>query len=189
MALPQQVINQMSNEKPETPGWFSGVLLFAVAIFVVVLAIYFGLLFIYQPYLNNSLNNIQNQVATESQAISSGDETQLLNFYSQTVNLQSLLGSHILFSQFLTWLEHNTQVNVHYTQFTFASNGAVTLTVNADSEADAVQQMQIFASAPDVQNLAIGDVQTSATGWSFPVTLKVNSAVVLPGGTSTSTSS
>src|ERR1035441_315975 len=112
MPLPQQVINQLSREPSETPGWSGGILLFSGALLLIILAVYFGMIFAYEPYLNGEISSVQSQIATLGQTISPGDQANLIAFYSQIANLQSLLHNHVIFSQFLSWLEQNTEAHV-----------------------------------------------------------------------------
>ena len=156
----------------------SGLIFFAAAILIVALAGYFGLLLVYQPYLNNQLSVTQNKVATADQSIASGDQTKLIAFYSQIVNVQALLKKHVLFSRFLSWLEKNTEANVSYSQFSFSSGNQITLAALAKSEADTNQQIAIFESSPYVTKVAISSIAPMTTGglWAFSGTLIMNPA-------------
>ena len=182
MPLPQQVINQLTQEPSATPGWSSGVLVFCGGIFTVVIVIYLGMTFAYEPYLNGKLSNLQGQVRTLSQSVSSDDQTKLITFYSQISNLQSLLQHHVIFSQFLTWLENNTETGIYYTQFSFGSTGQITLTGDAPSEADINQQIAIFESSPQIQKVAVTNVGTSGTAGvsQFTLTILIDPSVVAP---------
>lgn len=179
MPLPQQVINQLSRDPAETPGWSFGVISFSALILVIVVVVYFFLAFIYAPYLNNNLTNVQGKIAALDQSIASGDETQLVNFYSQVVNLRSVLANHILFSQFFDWLAANTEANIHYSQFSFSSGDQITLAGLATTEADINQQVAIFEASPAVQKLAISNIGLSNSNglWTFSATLLMKSSV------------
>lgn len=179
MALPQQVINQLSQEPAETPGWSSGVIFFSGGLLVVTLLIYFFMTLIYEPHLNSEILSTQNQVVQLSQKISPGDQANLITFYSQISNLQSLLQDHVLFGQFLTWLGQNTEANVYYSQLSFASGDQITLTGNAKSEADVNQQVAIFEASPEVEKAVVSTVGLSAsTGlWQFTATLIMSPSV------------
>lgn len=187
MPLPQQVINQLSHDNEKTPGWSSGVLLFSAILFVVVLLIYGFLTFFYGPQLNGNLNTLQGKVATLDQSIASGNETQLVAFYSQVVNLQTVLNNHIAFSQFLTWLQQNTEANISYSQLSFSSGGQISFSGSAPSEADINQQVAIFESSPEVEKFTISNVAASGgTGvWTFSATLIMNPSIFATTPTST----
>lgn len=168
----------MSQEPAKTPGWSSGVLSFSAMILVVIVGIYFALV-AYGSVLNGKVSSVQSQVASLDQSIASGDQAQLVAFYSQIVNLQSVLRNHVLFSQFLTWLQSNTEVNVYYTQMSFASGNQVTLSAVARTEADVNQQIAIFESSPLVAKVGISSVANSNTTglWAFTVVLVMQPSV------------
>ena len=184
MPLPQQVINQLTrDDSTSTPGWSSGVLLFSGAIFIVTLAIYFGMKMVYEPRLNAQVSNLQSNVATLGQSISSSDQTKLITFYSQISNLKALLQRHILFSQFFAWFEKNTEANIYYSQFSFSSGGSggqVIFTGNATSEEAINQQIAIFESSPQVQQVVVTNVgsQGPAGVFQFTATLILNPGVI-----------
>jgi len=183
MPLPQQVINQLTQPgSSSTPGWSSGVLLFCGSIFGLTIFIYLGMAFAYQPYLNGRLSSLQGQVTTLGQTVSSDDQARLITFYSQITNLKSLLQKHVIFSQFLTWLEANTESHVYYTQLSFGLGGQVTLTGNAPSEADISQQVAIYESSPVVQKVAVTNVGTTGAAGilQFTATLLMNPSVIAP---------
>src|ERR1700722_1105334 len=191
MPLPQQVINQLGQEPAQTPGWSSGILFFSGAVLVIILAIYFFLALIYTPYLNNKTNNLESQVAAESQSISSSDAANLVTLYSQVSNLQSTLRNHVIFSQFFSWLEQNTEANVYYNQFSFSSGvgDEVTLTALASSQTDVNQQIAIFESSPEVSSVSISNVGLVTGGnWQFSVSLVMNPSLLVA-STSVPTSS
>jgi Tfp pilus assembly protein PilN len=180
MPLPQQVINQLSREPAETSGWSAGVVFFSGALLVVVLIIYFAMTLGYEPYLNSQISSVENKINTLSQSISSQDQTNLLSFYSQISNLQTLLSQHVFFSQFLSWLDSNTEANVSYTSFSFSSGNEISLTATASSEADINEQIAIFQGSPEVENVAISNVGAatgSGGGFQFSATLLMNPSV------------
>jgi hypothetical protein len=179
MPLPQQIINQLVREPAETRGWLLGAMLFAGGLLLLVLAIYFGMVFAYEPYLSKKIANTESQIATLSQSIPSGDEAGLISYYSGIINLRTLLQQHVAFSQFLAWLEKNTQSNVFYSQFSFGAENQIAITGNAKTQADLTQQIAIFESSPKVQKAVVSNVGISgATGlWQFTATLIMDPSV------------
>jgi len=184
MALPEKVIEQLGRESPKTPGWAYGAMLFGGGIFFLAVVIYAGLTFGYQPYLASALSKTQAQVGVLSNSISPSDQTQLISFYSQISNLQSLLQNHVMATQFFTWLENNTEANVYYQQFSFQSQDMVNLSVSAATEADVNQQIAIFENSPEeVVSVSVPSVGAptlgSKTGWTFNATLTLQPSVFL----------
>ena len=191
MPLPQQVIEQLSHEQTKTPGWSSGILLFSGTILVMILAIYVGLIFGYEPYLQGTIQQTQDQMNALSQSISSSDQAQLLTYYSQVVNLRSLVVNHVLFSQFLTWLEKNTEANIYYTNLDFTSGNNVSLTVFGKTQADVNQQIKLFESSPQVKGVSVDSIlfSPSVALWTFNATLIVQPSLLAwnsAGGSQTS---
>lgn len=176
MALPQQVIDRLSKETPGTPGWSYGLILFGGGVFAITLLVYFGLTLGYEPYLNNQVSQLKTQITTQSNAISTSDQTKLVTFYSEISNVQTALANHVLFSHFVSWLEQNTEANVSYSRMSFASGDQITLEGTAPNETDVNQQAAIFQASPAVTNFSITSVTfTESTNlWQFSVMLTVD---------------
>jgi Tfp pilus assembly protein PilN len=185
MPLPQQVIEQL-NREPETPqGWAAGAVLFSVGILVLLAVIYFGMKFGYEPYLTNQVSQAQNQAIKAGQSISVGDEQQIISFYSQIANLKAALANHVYSSQFLVWLENNTEANVYYQSLDLSSGTRVSIKGIAATEADVNQQIAIFESSSKVTSVVVSSIaaaQSPAKGLEFDVTLTMNPSVFTSGG-------
>lgn len=186
MALPEKVIEQIGRESDNTPGWAPGALVFSGGVLFLAIVIYIGLVFGYNKYLNNQLTATQAKVAAEGNLISPAQQTQLINFYSQISNLQTLLQNHVLPAQFFSWLENNTEANVYYQSFSLTSEDSVTFTALASTEADANQQIAIFESsenASEIQSVSVSNLTAPILGanggWSFSVTLVMKPSVFL----------
>ncbi len=181
MPLPEKVIEQLGRDPSSgTEGWAVGALLFSGGILFLSIVIYAGLSFGYAPYLQSQLTDAQNKVSALDNSISTGEQSQLIDFYSQISNLQALLKNHVLTSQFFSWLEQNTEANVYYQSFTLAAGDRVTLSGVAKSEADVNQQVAIFENSPQVSAVTVSNVtapQLSGSGWDFSATLIMNPSV------------
>lgn len=180
MALPQQVIDRMSQESPKTPGWSLGLLTFSVGIFILVIVIYGGLTYGYEPYIDSQISNTNTQINNLAQSISTSDQNQLITFYSEITNIQTALANHVAVSHFFTWLENHTEANVYFSAFSFSSTDQVILTGYGKTEADVNQQIAIFEAAPEVQSFTVSSLNTSPTNglWQFNITLIMNPAAV-----------
>jgi hypothetical protein len=179
MALPQQVVEQLNQGSRRTPGWSSGILLFSGSILFIILLVYAGLQFGYEPYLNAQLSSFDSQVQKLGQSISASDQANLVTFYSQINNLQSLIKNHVFFSQFLTWLEQHTEANVYYTNMVFSSGAQVALVGIAGNAADVSEQIAAFEAAPEVAAVSLSNVaySSSVNGWIFNVVLTMHPSV------------
>lgn len=181
MALPEKVIERLSREPAETPGWSLGLLVFSGGILLFALVVYFGLTLGYEPYLNGQVATLNGQLNTLARSVSSDDQAKLVTFFSEITNLKTILNNHVVFSRFLTWLEQNTEANVYYTNLSFSSNNLVSLTVMASSESDVNQQIAIFEAAPAVKSATFSGVSNSNTAgkWQFTAALTMDPAAVL----------
>jgi Tfp pilus assembly protein PilN len=174
MPLPQKVIEQLGREKPQTPGWAIGSLLFSGGILFLTIAIYLGLTYGYEPYLQSQITKQTDQVNLLDQSISTADQSSLINFYSQIANLKTLLQGHVISSQFFTWLEQNTEANVYYDSLALGQANHVTLDGIAKTEADVNQQLSIFENSKAITSVNVSNVtfsQQTGGGWTFNVIL------------------
>lgn len=179
MALPQQVVEQLNQGSRRTPGWSSGILLFSGSILFVIFLVYAGLQFGYEPYLNAQLSSFSSQTQKLGQSISLSDQANLVTFYSQINNLQSLIENHVFFSQFLTWFEQHTEANIYYTNMVFSSGDQIALVGIAKTSADVSEQIAAFEAAPEVTAVSLSNVaySSSVNGWIFNVVLTMQPSV------------
>jgi hypothetical protein len=182
MPLPEKVIEQLGQEAPKTPGWALGALFFSGGILFLSVAIYFGLTLGYEPYLQSQLTSVRNQVSTLGNSVSPSDQSQLIDFYSQIANLQTLLQRHVISSQFFSWLEQNTEANVYYRSLALIQGDQVALSGVAASEADVNQQIAVFENSPEVSSVTVSNLTAPSllgSGWTFTVTLVMDPSVFL----------
>ena len=182
MALPEQVVEQLGREPNETQGWAFGAILFSGGILFLVVIIYLGLVYGYQPYLEKQISTTQGQLSTLNNSIAPTDQTNLINFYSQISNLKTLLKKHVLSSQLFTWLEKNTEANVYYQSLALSTGYKVNIIGHAISESDINQQISIFESSPEVKSVSVSNVGLAqgTSGWNFTVLLTMNPSLFLP---------
>jgi hypothetical protein len=182
MPLPEQVIERLGREPSQTQGWALSALFFSGGILFFTIAIYLGLTFGYEPYLQSQLTNTQNQVSALNQSVSASDQSHLIDYYSQIANLKTLLRSHVFSSQFFSWLEQNTEAHVYYQSLSMASGNQVTFSGTAQTEADINQQVAIFENSPGVSSVVVTNVrapQLLENGWSFSAIVTMNQSVFL----------
>lgn len=182
MPLPEKVIEQLGHEPPKTPGWSLGLLTFCGGILLVVLVIWLGMAYGYEPYINQQLTAQADQINKLGQAIAPDDQTNLINFYSQLSNLRTLLRNHTDVSALFPWLEKSTEANVYYTSFAFSQGNQIALTGSAATEADINQQVAIFEASLGVQSVSVSSVSQPAGGaaWQFQATLILSPSLFTP---------
>ena len=115
MALPQKVSDQLARAPARTHGVLSQLLMLCSTLLAISLAVYFGLVFGYRPYLENQIKELNDRIESFTKSVPPEDQARLTSFYSQVVNLKSLLGRHVVTTPFFEWLEKNTQANVYIT--------------------------------------------------------------------------
>jgi hypothetical protein len=179
MPLPQQVIEQLGRETPDSQGWAWDALLFSGGMLFLVVLIYVGLLFGSESYWKGQISTTQDAVKHAAASVSVTDQAQIVSFYSQTANLKTALAGHQFASKFFSWLESNTEANVYYQNLQLSAGGRVALKGSAKTEADINQQLAIFENAPDVSSVSLSGVSVSQTGsgFIFNVVLTMNPSI------------
>lgn len=173
MPLPEQIVDRLSREPIQTPGWSGELLMFAGTIFFVSIAVYLGLAFGYKPYLNGKVSQLDGQIKKFTDEISLSDQEKLISFYSQLSNLGGILRKHVISSPLFDWLEKKTETNIYYTRFSFnpAAN-QLALTGAAKTANDFVEQMQIFQGESAVERINVNSLTASSNGtWQFDLVL------------------
>jgi len=191
MPLPEEVINRLSEDRAPAGGWSSGLLWFAAALFLIVILLYAGITFAYEPYVNGKVSATTDQLNSASQSLTTAQSATLINEYSQVSHLRAMLQNHVLFSQLLTWLSKNTAPNVYYNPFSFGNGAQVTLTVFGKSENDLMQQLAIFEASPDVKSVTISGISLASVSgyWQTTMTLTVNQSLLTAMSTNATTTS
>jgi hypothetical protein len=181
MPLPEKVIEQLGREPSSTHGWAIGALLFSGGILFFAIAMYVGLAFGYEPYVQSQLTAEQNKVSALNQSIPGNDQSQLIGYYSQIANLQVLLQQHTAATKLFSWLEKNTEANIYFQSLSLTTGNQITLTGIGSTEADINQQVAIFENAPEVTLVNVSNVtapQLLGNGWTFNIAIVMNSSVL-----------
>lgn len=179
MALPPQAIEKLIREPSRTQGVYRELLLISGAILGLTIVIYIGLAFGYRAYLKSSLAKVEDQIVKFSAGISQEDRAQIQGFYSQLVNLRTLLAGHTAASPVMALLERTVQPDVYYTKLTMNSNNnqAVLTGVARSLEAIAAQATA-FQGQPEVDRVDFNNAGAQAAGpWQFTVTVYLKPAV------------
>lgn len=184
MPLPQEVINRLSDERPATAGWSSVLLGFAGAILAVVVVGYLVIAFFYKPNVDAQSAAVGREIARVSQSVGADQVASLIAYYSQTDHVRTLLAHHVVFSQFLAWLEKNTEANVSYNSLSFASGNQANLSLLARSEGDINQQLAIYESDPNVLSVSVSNISLAGVSgfWQANVTIVVSPQLLAQSG-------
>ena len=183
MALPQKVLEQLGREPPRTPGWAGQFLMFSGTLFFIAIFVYVGLVFGYRPYLVSEVRKLQDQINVFIEQIPAEEQGKIINFYSQLLNLRSLLSNHAVSSHFFGWVEDNTQANVYYDRFDLnLRTRELRLGGAGKSMEDLNQQFAIFSSRSEVERMNITSVAFSNNAWRFDMSLVFTPGYFRAGG-------
>jgi len=179
MPLPQQVIEQLGREPESSHGWATGAILFSGGVLLFVAAMYLGMKWGYEPYVQGQYDQARNQVSSTTNAISIPDEQRIIGLYSQSANLRMALANHVYVSNLLGWLATSTEANVYYQNFDLSAGNRVSVKGIAKTEADVNQQIAVFENAPSVASVVVSNVSAvqNGAGFQFDVTLTMRPSV------------
>jgi hypothetical protein len=173
MALPPQVIDQLSREPARTPGWSGRLLMFSFTLFFLAAIAWVGLSQGYERYLDSQDKKIQKELDSGSAQIPKDKESSLIGFYSQLDNLKNILDKHVYASNLFGFLEQTTHSNVYFTKLDLNSElNKVTLSGVAKTVKDATEQAQVFQGNEQVKSVILGNLAVLADGtWQFDLSL------------------
>ena len=118
MEYPRTLIEEQL-QRPEDieVGWPWRFLVFAIFIFGLMVVIFLGIRFGYEPYLNKKAQGLDTQISEKNQSLNQVQVDNFVKFYSQVFNFKTLLDKHIFGSNILKFLEENTLKALNYTAF------------------------------------------------------------------------
>ncbi len=183
MALPQKVVDQLSRSPTRTQGALGQLLMLGTILFAVSLAVYLGLAFGYRPYLESEISRLDNKIESFTKSVPPEDQAKLVRFYSQIVNLKSLLGKHVVFSPIFAWIEANTQINTSFGGIAInQKNNQISIDAVSKTLEDVSEQLLVFEKIPEVKEVKISSVsQQENKFWRFNLGLVVDfKSIVTP---------
>jgi hypothetical protein len=176
MALPQTVVDRLTREPANTPGWSSRLLLFSFTIALLMVLLYAGLEYWYLPKLDGDQSRLDQAIQTASNGVPQADQARLASFYSQLANIRTLLGVHIVASPLFAWLERATLPNVYLSRLSLtSSNRQLLMNGAARSMRDIADQITLFQAQPETNRVLVNNVSADANGlWRFDIMLEFN---------------
>ena len=151
---------------------FSGVL-FAFSIFI-----FFGIKFGYTSYLDDQSIKIDQQLESLAKKINEADQEKFIGFYSQIVNLRTVLEKHLFVSNTFKILEKYIIQTVFFKDSSFDVNSnTIQAMGSTDSFNSLAQQMAIFEKAPEITKVSLDAVSLQPSGGvTFTIKLQVQPA-------------
>jgi hypothetical protein len=173
MAQYNQSVAEKFMEPEKLPvGWPWRLFLFSLVIFALVIFVYLGIIWGYQPYLQSQKESLDKKINEIGGAISETDRENFINFFSQLINIQTLLNTHIKGSNIYSFLEKNTNKGIYYeTADLSTSEHSLKLTGSARSYDNLVQQLVAFEQAPEIERTILEQSQTAEKGIRFSLQL------------------
>lgn len=140
-------------------GWPWRLLIFAIALFAFSLLVYFGVRFGYSSYLEGRITEVDAALAALTGEVTATEQEQLVGFYSQIVNLKSVLEEHEYGANIFTFLEKYTLPDVQFTEAELNVEGrTLSLQGNGPSVATVGAQLAALETAPGVLRVLLRDV-------------------------------
>lgn len=177
MAFPQKVTDRLSQAPSRTPGSLRQLLLLSTLMFLLSLSSYVGLSFGYKKYLESSIEESKNQITAFSEQIPLEDQTKLIDFYSQILNLKNLLTTHVNLSPTFEWLEANTQINTYFQNLRFdKKDRTLSLLATSKSFNDMAEQILAFENLKtQVEKVEVSNISSRTNAWQFNLDLTLSS--------------
>lgn len=136
-------------------------LLFAAILLGTLFFVYLGMIFGYEPYLNSQIKNLDQKIAGLNQRVESDETKNLINLYSQLVNIQGLLRSHPLPSKLFQFLENNMDAGVYYSDLNLSlSDRNLKIAGAANDYGALARQLEIFRKSPSVKAVFLDESKT-----------------------------
>lgn len=178
MALPEKIIDELSREKPNTPGWSWKIFMFSIFILVTVLSFYFGLNFGFKPYLNSKINKLENESKQLALSIPQTDQNKLVMFYSQVANSYNLFKNKKNISFIFQWLERNTISDITFIKFNFNSlSNQLSLGGFSNSRESVLNQILVFQRSPEISSVVLNNLNFSNDKWQFDLIILFRSSI------------
>lgn len=181
--MPQQFV-QNPLEQFETEslpiGWPWRFLAVSFIIFSATAFVYAGMVFGYEPYLNNKIAEQDQAIGQLAESVSADERDQFARFYSQIVNLKNLLDNHVAGSTVFPFLESVTNKRVYYTAANLktAERGLELDGVAADYQVLS-EQLESFKRSSLVSGYSLNQSQLSSdSNVQFKVVVKLKEAAL-----------
>ncbi|MCR4328082.1 MAG: hypothetical protein NUV53_01025 [Patescibacteria group bacterium] len=173
MPLPQKVIDRLSREPSGTPGWSSQLLMFSGTLFIISILVYGGIAIGFKPYFESKQRDLDKKIQVFTQQIPLAEQEKITSFYSQIVNIKSLLDNHVVITPFFKWFEEHTQQNVVYQSLSATiESEKITMSGVAKSIGDVEEQLAVFEKDEVIENVSFGNIAVNDKGgWSFQVSI------------------
>jgi hypothetical protein len=176
MYSPQQNMSApaYARSTPPREGAFPWRLLILTgALFVTIIFIYAGILFGYEPFLQNQLADVNAQLKQVTSAVAA-QQSDALGVYSQLYNIRLLSQNRVYGSKLFTLLESGTLPGVRLTKAdTDTTKGIVSLEGTVSDADGAVRQAAAFQNLSGVSSAQLASVRQETAGIKFKIEVRL----------------
>lgn len=173
--------SELSKQREASAGWPWRLMTLSLVILLTVTAVYAGMRFGFEGlYLQNALDNANAQAQKTSKTVSTDDQKQIFNFYSQLSNIDTLLRRQGKVTPYLDLIEQNTLRAIVYSNVSMEVGDQVA-TIKMDGKAPVysviVQQMDLYKNLPNVKDVKLSGARSgnqAADGVSFSIEVTLN---------------
>jgi hypothetical protein len=176
MAMPTQQNGKELFSGIDSAGLPWRILLFSGIVFGLSLFVYFGFRFGYESYLNSRSEKLDQKIEALASEISQEDQQNLITFYSQLVNLRTVLEKHQFIVKSFDFLEKYTLPTVYYSDAkVMGGDRVIKLSGGAKTMDNFIEQLAVFDGAPEFQEkVIVEDVQFSGQNVGFSIVLHMS---------------
>ena len=147
-------------------------MIFTFILLLLSIFIFVGLRFGYITYLDTQVETVDTQMEELAAQVSEGEKERFLTFYSQLVNLQTVLDRRFFAQNIFTFLEDRTLPEVYYTDVEYEERrlGAY-LSGRTDNMKNFVNQLAIYDESDEVARAILGKLTVNEEGVIFSVNI------------------
>ncbi len=176
----QDLTAQFRNAK-EPVGWPWRLLTLSFFLVLIALLSYFGLAFGYEKYLNSQIANTDAQIKQQNSKIPADKKENFIRFYSQFINLETLLKNHVFASRIFPLIERLTDTKVFYSNMDLkAPDHQLVLEGFAQSYAVLGNQLSAFEQDEMIDRYILNQSQFNEGLVRFKVTLVLSADLLKP---------
>ncbi len=151
-------------------GWPWRMFILFALLFVFSIIAYFGLIFGYKPYVESQIQKTEGELKSLSAQISSNEQSNFVEFYSQISNLKVLLDKHVLSSKLFPLIEEATDQKVVYTATNFIiPDKTLKIQGYASSYQVLAEQLALYENSPWVERVILDDSSVSGATVKFTI--------------------
>lgn len=162
---------QFAPAESQSAGLPWRLMIFAIILFAFSVFVYVGVHYGYAAYLEQQSADVTGKLETLAKKVSQTDEENFVGFYSQMVNLKTVLDKHTFPSNTFALLESKVTGDVYFSESSYNNDYSVDLRGSARTFDALAQQIAVFEKASGIAKVSLKNVVLSDSGVAFEITL------------------